>query len=372
MRVVVVGAGAFGGWTALHLARAGHEVVLIDAWGPGHERSSSGGETRILRRGYGDDRLFTDLAEASRRQWLDANERWGATVFDPRGVVWMVGDDDAYERAAVATLQAAGVPHETWTREQLAERRPRVSLEGVRWALYEPDAGVLYARSACAQVAQELQAAGGALRSGRVAGPRLRGGRLDAVDDGTGTPLTADAFVFACGPWLGDLFPDVLGQRIVATRQEVFLFALPPGPVTDWPVWADHGGRFWYGIPEAGDPNGRGAMKVADDTRGAPFDPTAGDRTPSEAGAVAARRQLALRFPSLGQTDLLGGRVCQYEDTPDGDFIVDRHPGAENVWLVGGGSGHGFKHGPALGALVAAAVQGQAEVPSRFSLSRFD
>jgi glycine/D-amino acid oxidase-like deaminating enzyme len=186
-----------------------------------------------------------------------------------------------------------------------------------------------------------------------------------------GAALAADRYVFACGPWLGRLWPDLLGDRISPSRQEVFFFGTPPGEARflpeRLPVWLDNGTRRFYGIPGSG---GRG-FKVADDTRGAAFDPTAGERVPSPEGLRAARDYLAFRFPGLRGAPLLDSRVCQYENSPDGRFIIDRHPDAENVWVVGGGSGHGFKHGPAVGERVADLVLGGKTPDPFFALSRF-
>jgi glycine/D-amino acid oxidase-like deaminating enzyme len=186
-----------------------------------------------------------------------------------------------------------------------------------------------------------------------------------------GTTLTADAYVFACGPWLGHLFPDVIGERVRPTRQEVFFFGTPSGDrrFTEeaLPVWADHGAHFWYGIPG----NEWRGFKLADDTRGPAFDPTAGERLPSAAGLAAARAYLGFRFPALSAAPLLEARVCQYENSPDEHFIIDRHPSAANAWLVGGGSGHGFKHGPAVGELVAGLVLAGGTAGPEFRLSRF-
>jgi glycine/D-amino acid oxidase-like deaminating enzyme len=98
---------------------------------------------------------------------------------------------------------------------------------------------------------------------------------------------------------------------------------------------------------------------VADDTHGPPLDPDTADRRASAAGERRARDFLAARFPGLADAPLTESRVCQYENSADGHFVIDRHPGLENVWLVGGGSGHGFKHGPALGEHVAALVTGR-------------
>ncbi|HEX9421010.1 MAG TPA: FAD-dependent oxidoreductase, partial [Methylomirabilota bacterium] len=203
-------------------------------------------------------------------------------------------------------------------------------------------------------------------------GPQPTGGELRGIKLSDGTTLVADAFVFACGPWLGRLFPDVIGDRVRATRQEVFFFGTPPGDqrFTEQalPVWADHGRGFIYGIPG----NEWRGFKVADDTRGPAFDPTTGERVPTPEGLKAAREYLAFRFPGMKGAPLVESRVCQYENSPDEHFIIDRHPRAANAWLVGGGSGHGFKHGPAVGEMVASLVLAGKAAPPEFRLSRFD
>ena len=198
----------------------------------------------------------------------------------------------------------------------------------------------------------------------------IAGGRLTGVALSDGTRLTADVYVFACGPWLPKLFPDVVGDRIEPTRQDVFFFGTPAGDARfserQLPVWVETP-RFFYGIPG----NERRGFKIADDARGPAFDPTSGDRTPSAEALRAAREFIARRFPALPGAPLLEARVCQYENTPDHHFLADRHPAAANAWIVGGGSGHGFKHGPAMGEHVARVVLGDIPVEPLFSFARF-
>ena len=200
---------------------------------------------------------------------------------------------------------------------------------------------------------------------------RNRRRELTGVALSDNTKLAADVYVFACGPWLGKAFPGVMGDLIRPTRQEVFFFGTPEGDArfseSSLPVWIDRAERIFYGVPG----NQWRGFKLADDTRGAPFDPTSGERVPSAQGLRAARDYMGFRFPALKGSPLLEARVCQYENSPDQHLIVDRHPDAGNVWLVGGGSGHGFKLGPALGELVAANVLGEKATEPFFSLSRF-
>lgn len=365
---VVVGAGAFGGWSALQLLRAGWHVTLLDAWGPGNARASSGGETRVIRATYGGSRLYTRMAVESLALWKAHEMLVGRRLFHPTGALWMAGADDAYERAALPVLAAEGVAHERLTAGEAAKRWPQVAFAGVEYCLWEPDAGYLMARRACETVLERFQQEGGKYLVAEAKPGKIAGKQLAEVAAG-GKSLTADAYVFACGPWLAKLFPD-LGTLVRPTRQEVLFFGTPAGDAryTDaaLPVWIDNGARLYYGIPG----NEWRGFKLADDTRGPDFDPTNGDRRVSEAGVAAAREYLAQRFPGMRGAPLVESRVCQYENSPDQDFILDRHPAAENVWLVGGGSGHGFKHGPAMGGMVADAVAGKEAAPKEFSLAR--
>jgi glycine/D-amino acid oxidase-like deaminating enzyme len=367
----VAGAGAFGGWTALHLRRTGARVILADAWGPGNSRSSSGGETRIIRGTYGPDQPYTHLTARAFALWHEHTQRWGKKLFQRTGVLWLVRGDGVYERASLAVLREAGIPAEEISPAEVARRYPQMNPEGVKWAILEPESGLLYARQACQAVAEAFETEGGELRLAAVARLEISGGELRRVHFSDGTSLTADAYVFACGPWLGSLFPDVIGDLVRPTRQDVVFFGTPAGDTRftekQLPVWLDRGERIYYGIPG----NQWRGFKVADDTRGEAFDPTNGERTVAPEFVARVREFLALRFPALQHAPLVETRVCQYENTPDYHFIVDQHPAAGNCWLVGGGSGHGFKHGPALGEMVAAAVsQGKTPDPF-FRLSRF-
>jgi sarcosine oxidase len=371
-QIAVIGAGAFGGWTALYLRRRGARVLLLDAWGPGNSRASSGGESRILRGTYGADQPYSKMAARATQLWREHEKRWRIRLLSPAGVLWMVSDgDDQFERASLPFLCEAGIAYEELTVGEMSLRWPQVNLEGVRWGIHEPEGGFLRARLACQAVVEGFLAEGGEFQQAAVLPNHLESGCRDGVLLGDGSKLIADRYVFACGPWLAKLFPETIGHRIRPTKQEVFFFGTPLGDDSfsegKLPVWADHGQRFIYGMP-AGD--GRG-FKLADDTHGPPFDPTEGERSVRAEALDLARRYLAFRFPAMRDAPLLETRVCQYENTPDNDFIIDRHPGQENVWILGGGSGHGFKHGPALGELLAGLITEGREPDPRFRLTRF-
>jgi glycine/D-amino acid oxidase-like deaminating enzyme len=378
--IAVIGAGAFGGWTALYLQRGGARVTLIDAWGPGNSRASSGGETRVIRGAYGPAQPYTALASRAIHLWKEHQAQWSQKFFFPIGVLWMVEGAGAFERGSLPLLKDAGIPFEELSASEMVRRWPQINFEKVDWAIYEPGSGYLLARASARGVVHQFVSEGGEYRQATVAPSH---DDKDAFDSGPGTklslsdgsPLAADRFVFACGPWLGKLFPQTVGPHFASTKQDVFFFGTPAGtPGNDAryeesniPVWADHGDRFMYGIPGN---DGRG-FKIADDTRGPKFHPTSGERIITADRLTEARRYLAYRFPGMKNAPLVEARVCQYEDTTDHNFIIDRHPANPNIWIVGGGSGHGFKHGPALGEMVAKLVLEDGEAIADYRLARF-
>ncbi|MBS1789796.1 MAG: FAD-dependent oxidoreductase [Acidobacteria bacterium] len=366
--VAVFGAGVFGSWTALWLRRAGLKVALIDAYGAAHSRASSGGESRIIRMGYGADEIYTRWSHRSLGLWRELFDETGRPdLFQPTGVLWMARENDPYSLATRTTLQTVGIRFEELRREELDRRYPQINFGDISWAIYEPDSGALQARRSVQTVTETFVRQGGDWLINAATQP-VGCGQLGAVQTSDGEEIKAGIFVFACGPWLPKLFPELLANRIHPTRQEVFFFGLPVGDtrfaVPQMPTWIDFGAEF-YGLP---DMEHRG-FKVALDRHGAAIDPDLAERTTSPELLNEVRSFLAERFPALKNAPVIETRVCQYENTSDGNFLIDRHPNFDNVWLVGGGSGHGFKHGPALGESVAAKIMKNGAVEPRFSLA---
>ncbi len=367
--IAVVGAGAFGGWTALHLLRAGARVTLLDAWGPGNSRASSGGETRIIRGSYL-DRIYVQLTARSLALWKENQTRWARRIFHQSGVMRFGAAGSAFPKVVPPLLREAGIAFEELTPAQAARQFPKINFEGVAWALHERDTGYLLARRGCAAVVEGFQRENGEYRQLAVEPGAVSGGAMRSLKLSDGSTLAADQFVFACGPWLGKVFPDVIGNRVKPSRQEVFFFGTPAGDPTfldqRMPPWIDSSDRGFYGIPG----NEWRGFKVADDRHGATFDPTSGDRTASPEAIHSAREYLAFRFPAMKGAPLVESRVCQYENSPDGHIILDRHPGAKNVWLLGGGSGHGYKLGAGLGEMAAQIVLEKRSPEPFFQLAR--
>ncbi len=365
--VVVVGAGVFGSWTANFLQRAGKRVLLLDAYAPGNSRASSGGESRIIRMGYGADEIYTRWSMRSLPLWLELQERIGATIFHRTGVLWLAPAGNEYLTQTLATYEKTGVTFERLSSADIARKYPQIALDSDVFGALEPHSGSLMARRAVEHVAADAVKRGAEYRAEFVETPAGRG-RLESLRTRNGENFAADTFVFACGSWLPKVFPGLLGDLIFPTRQEVFFFGLPPGDLRfsppALPTFIDHISEF-YGMPDL---EGRG-IKVACDEHGPRVDPDSQERLASPEKVAEARNYLATRFPALKNAPLVESRVCQYENTSSGDFLVDRHPDFDNVWIAGGGSGHGFKHGPALGEYVAERITKGGGVEPRFSLA---
>ncbi len=369
-RIVVVGAGVFGGWTALYLLRSGAAVTLVDAWGPGNSRASSGGETRLIRASYGEQRIYTRMVLRALDLWRENEIRFGTQLFFPVGLLRIGPEGNTRIRQVVSVLREMGVPVEDFGRDELERRYPQVNPEGIGACAFEPEAGYLLARRGCQEVLDAFLAEGGEYRQAEVMPGAVSGGRMSAVRLSDGGMIEADRYVFACGPWLAGLFPGFDPPLVRPSRQEIYYFGPPPGraDLTDrmLPTWIASGSGY-YGAPG----NTFRGFKLADDRRGGPFDPTHGERTPSPDGIAKAREFMEMRFPGMRGAPLVEARVCQYEQSADGNLIVDTHPEARNAWIVGGGSGHGYKFGPALGEMVAEQVLGQREKEPFFGLARF-
>jgi glycine/D-amino acid oxidase-like deaminating enzyme len=368
--VIVVGAGAFGGWSALQLAQRGMRVTLVDAWGPGNSRASSGGETRTIRATYGPAHtLYVKMVARALQLWQEYQQRWNLKLFFRTGALRMAGTDDSYETAALPVLKEAGIRFEKLSAAECARRWPQVNFDGVSWSVFEPDSGFLAARRGCEAVLGAFLKEGGQYRQAQATPGRIRGRRMDGISIDAGELLKADFYVFAPGPWLGSVFP-FLRLSITPTRQEVFFFGTPAGDTRyseeQLPTWIDGGKHPFFGVPG----NHWRGFKIADDTRGPVIDPSTMEREISQEKLSAARAYMRLRFPALSDAPLLESRVCQYENSTDHNFILDSHPEADNVWIVGGGSGHGFKHGPVMGEMLADAVLGSKEPPTEMGLGR--
>ena len=346
-------------------------MTMIDAWGSGNSRSTSGDETRVIRSGYGSNETYFDMNVRALHLWKENQERFGKQLFFNTGVIW-----NCYEQTS--PLIDDSIPfsikhkmeYEYLSTTDIQKRFPMINVSDLHHAWLDPYGGYLKARESCQAVFDAFINEGGSFIQAFVQPGKISTGRIQNIQLHRGETLTADAFIFACGPWLGKVFPEVLGNTITCTKQEAYYFGVPREFAKQFeqlPAWIDLDGKdFYYGIPG----NANRGFKIGVDRRGETFDPTNGERVLNPEVLLHARNFLAHRFPALKNAPLLENRVCPYENSPDGNFIFDNHPEASNLWFLGGGSGHGFKHGPALGEWVAQTLAGTSRASYAFPLRK--
>jgi glycine/D-amino acid oxidase-like deaminating enzyme len=358
--VIVIGAGAFGGWTAYYLRQLGASVTLVDAYGPGNSRSTSGDETRGVRSSYGDKGIWAELwmtwANDAIDRWSRFDEEWGREMklrlFFKTGDMIFRSSPDQFTSRTQDLWKKLGISFEVLKIEDVAREYPILDLANITVALREPRAGVVRARRACEVVAEAFQQAGGKLLMGYAEPGERDGNRLRNIKTtGPASTLAADTFVFALGPWFPKAFPALMGPRIRTPLGHVHYFGTPPGDdrftFPNLPSYNFPGVTGW---PALGPDNRGFRVRMRGDT---PTDPDTSQRAFDRKNDKLARRFLSARFPQLGGAPLLETRACHYDFSASRNFIIDRHPELENVWLAGGGSAEGFKFGPVLGEYIA-------------------
>lgn len=365
----VIGAGVFGAWIAHCLRRSGATVVLIDAYGPANSRASSSGETRVIRMGYGADELYTRWAARSLVLWREFFDRVKRPLFVRTGVLFVSNDSDNYLKDLLRVIGKNEVPQERLSAEELQDRYPQIHFGDDCWAVYEPQSGALLARQAVQAVVEDAMRNGVSYVQACIETPSSAR-RVTAVKTSSGEAISAGTLIFACGPWLPKVFSSLLADRIFPTRQEVFFLGPQAGSdlfrPPKMPIWLHHTGPdIPYVIPAI---ENRG-FKIAFDRHGPAFDPDTGSRLVDASSIEKLRAYLRSHVPGLSDAPIVETRVCQYENTWNGDFLIDRHPEYENVWIAGGGSGHGFKHGPMVGEYVSNRILHDAPGEPRFAIA---
>lgn len=380
----MIGAGAFGGWTAFHLRRMGASVTLVDAYGPGNSRATSGDESRGIRSSYGERETWVRLANEAIGKWKEWDAEWTRPFrmqlfFHTGDLILRAEPADRFIVNNRASWDKLHIPYEVLTIDEVRRRWPQINCDGMGAALLEINAGVVRARRSCEVVAEAFRQKGGKIVLAQATVGPGAAGRLPHVTLDTGETLGGDQFVFACGPWLPKVLPDVMADRLRTPLGRVIYFGTPPGDqrflfpnlpsfnfpgVTGWPgLGPDNRGFRVRG--GSGGQGGRSPLATPTDSvppaRRAPVDPAQLDPdlstrwVPPEAHE-GPRRFLAERFPDLRDAPILATHACHYESSVDRNPIVDRHPGLDNVWIAGGGSAEGFKLGPVIGEYIARRV----------------
>ena len=364
MKITVVGAGAFGSWSAYYLQSAGHKVTLVDCYGPGNYKASSGGESRMLRGIYGNNHQYIQWTNRSLELWKAFQKQWNEQLYVNTGILWMFSEDDEFAKKSLPFLSEIDWPVEELTLTKTKKKYPQINLSDLKSFYFEPKAGFLRANYACKIVTENFLRIGGNYIQDKV----IVDEKEKTLNFSSGSICNADQYIFCCGPWMKELFPEILGDKISPTRQEVFFFDCPKSLMLDnMPMWGDFGKDFHYGIPGSK----YHGFKIANDARGLFFDPETTLREPSKKMIKDAQEFASYRFPILKSAKIIDSRVCQYENSPDEHLIIDNHPALDNLLLVGGGSGHGFKMGPAVGEYICNLIAGEKK-KKIFQLTRFN
>ena len=358
--IVVVGAGAFGGWTALYLREMGFTVTLIDQYGPGNSRATSGGESRQIRAAYGEREIYTRWVLEAFGRWKAREKEWGRKLFFETGQLSLARGWTKELTDTRKVFDQLRVKYELLEHDELVRQYPQMNFESIDFAMYTPSTGVLKAREGCVAVAQAFEKKGGRLVTAKVALGQQASGTLQDVTLSTGSRVAAQTFVFACGPWLPKVFPSVMAGKLQTPRRAVYFYGTPPGDerftYPNFPTWSVDNA---YGFPSI---EGKG-FKVVPTFEPVLVDPDTQEHSLTAEELRKGREFAAKWFPALANQPLVDSKICQREDSIDEHFIVTQHPELSNVWLVGGGSGHGYKHGIMLGEYVAKRVVGRDDHP---------
>lgn len=377
--VAVIGAGAFGGWTALHLRQQGASVALIDQFGPGNSRATSGDETRGVRTSYGDRTHGRDWMRWARDaigRWQRFDQEWkdligGQLFFTTGDLILRANPDELFVKRTREWWQEVGIRHELLSADEVRHRWPVIDVTGINAVLYEPDAGVVRSRRACEAVGVVFEKLGGVVRIGHARLAERQSRTLGTVGLANGDRIAAGTFCFACGPWLPKVFPDLLAPLMNLPVGHVCYFATPPGD-----------DRFtWPNLPSWNFPGVTGWPALVPDNRGfrvrttgeRAFDPDLSQRIVPKQSIERNRKVLETRFPLLARAPLSETRACHYESSATRNFLIDRHPDFDNVWIAGGGSAEGFKFGPVVGDYVAGRLlgrEGDPDLAEGFSIPR--
>ena len=375
MKIVVIGSGIWGACTAYSLRKAGAKVELYDMWGPGNSKSGSGGASRIIRLTYGKDKIYSELTNSSFSFWENLSNKHGKELYIENGMLWLITQDDSsYVKNSIETIKNFGHDIKKLNLDSAKKRYPIINFEGVKEMYLEKKAGILLASRCCKKVVHEFQNIGGSLIIGEV---QIKEESLHK-ENGilfNNKKIEADQYVIACGPWNRKLLPKFFNKITYTSRQEVYFFSVPNNNAKNYgvekmPCWMDLNEMTptYYGMPF----HLNKGFKIAYDERSTSFDPDKSDRIPMKKLIERTKRYIYNRFPGLNGLPITESKVCQYENSIDGNFIIGRHNESKKVLILGGSSGHGFKMGPGIGELIKDVLLNKKKIPSFFNKSRLE
>lgn len=361
--IIVVGAGIAGIMTALDLQGRGEQVTLIDRWEPGHARASSTDYNRVIRAISGRDEFYTKWARDSRARWLELQAETGQNLMYECGALILATEGHCdWEDATSGTFDKVGIPYYRLTPDDIRARFPQFKVDEIKYALFEPEAGLLMAHRCVLTALDLFRKKGGIVKRGRVETDANERPMLD------GQLLEADVIVIATGPWMAEMFPRTIKPISTIMGINVLYTSTPDGSdafdMANMPCWIDHG-QGSFGIPSS---EGSG-VKAAVVIPNTPIDINNDERLIEKASLTKTRQYIRHRLPGLIGERVVDSKFNQVILTPDTHFIVDWHPEHKNLLFAGGCSGHLFKHAPVFGSFAAGVALGEYGTADRFKIA---
>ncbi len=348
--VIVIGTGGIGSATLFELARRGVKVLGIDRFPPGHDRGSSHGQTRIIRRSYFEHADYVPLLNLAYELWDDLCETSGEQLFHRTGLIYV---GDALNPVIEGVLRSAETHRldvEQLNVQESGERFPGFVVPDGASVLYEADAGYL-----CVEAAVETAIA----EAKRGSAQTIHDTEVvdwSATDKGVVVETTtgryeAEKLIVTAGCWARTLLSELtIPLRIV--RKHLHWFATADDRYDESAgcpcFFYALGDEYVYGFPDTKNCG----LKVSLHSGGTEIsDPLTDDRSPEQEPTRQIVDFLCEYLPGVTSTQLRH-EVCFYTMTPDAHFVIDRHPNHANVLFAAGMSGHGFKFAPAIGRVL--------------------
>ncbi|MGA9768439.1 MAG: N-methyl-L-tryptophan oxidase [Blastocatellia bacterium] len=370
--IAIIGAGVMGAAAACELAREGASVALLDQSTLPNPRAASIDHSKVFRFAY-PDALYAQMAVDALKLWRSLEEETGARLLTDTGVLMIGREQSSPEAETYETLRSLGLRVERLDSRETAARFSQFNPEAFGFSVYDPSGAMLHATTIVRALIDLGRRRGVHIIEGARATEIMQSanGRVKIITE-SGDEFDCARACVASGPWTRNLF-GFLRDNLKTTRQEVVYFEPEPFAAQDFtadrfPIFIDLDSGF-YGFPI----HHAGAMKIANHHKGEPveiasYDPEVGDEF-----ILRCREFFRKLIPQLASARVRETRVCVYNNTPDDDFIIDWHPEIENVLIVTGFSGHGFKFGSIVGRIGAELLlSGRTSYNiDRFSLARF-
>jgi sarcosine oxidase len=369
---IVVGLGGMGSAAAYHIARRGKRVVGLEQFTLAHDRGSSHGRSRITRQAYFENPAYVPLLGRANELFAQLQRESGMRLMEITGGLMLGPPDGGVVKGTLASARAHGLPHEVLEAAEVRKRFPQFSVDDGKIGVLDKVAGALFPEDCIRAHAAAATQAGAQLRWQEPLVSWKATGDSVEVKTAQGT-YVAGNLVLCAGSWMGDLLAD-LKVPLSVERNVLYWFR----PTTDianftpdkFPVFIIEyePGKVFYGFPALADDG----VKVARHHTGVACTPTDIQREVNQDEIREARGILERNLPTVNG-ELLSATTCMYTNTPDGHFIIDRHPAHPNVIVASPCSGHGFKFTAVVGEVLAdLACDGQTKHPiDFFRLRRF-